>query len=735
MQSSPHPRFSEWLFRLIGTAIARIIYKVTTFGAERLPEGGFLLLPNHLTWVDALILQVACPRPIRFVIWEDFYRDRRLAPMLRLVGALPVSDRRSKDSLKAAVELIQQGEIVCIFPEGELSRTGSLLRLKRGYELIARQAKCPVVPAWMDRLWGSIFSYSGGKFFWKWPRRMPRYPVTVAYGDPLPPKEADVATVRQCFLNLGEFCYSRRPYLTGHLAIACFRGLLKRGGEVAVIDGMDGSSLTGSKLLAAGLALAQHIRRNIPEQRIGVVFPSSKGAIVANLGIILAGKVPVNFNFTAPRPALAASIAKAGVTTCISAGPVKTKLKDFPWTNEVLLLEELVPKLKGSIAKWLIFSHLLPARWLSRLARVPRKGDRKEALLLFTSGSSGEPKGVALTHRNLLANTNQFGEMLDLGPEDVILGALPFFHSFGTTVCLLFPMIEGVKVVTYPNPLDTPKCAALIEEHKVTLMLATPTFLRGYMKRAEPHQLRSVKLIVTGAEKLPDELADAFHARFGIEVMQGYGLTETSPAASFNLPDPPGVQQPSHRRGSCGRLVPGLAAEIRHTETDERVSLHDTGILWFKGANVFDGYLDDPAMTANVLRDGWFRTGDIGRFDEDGFLFIEGRMSRFAKVAGEMVPLETVETRMVEALALSNEGERVIAVTAVADESKGEALVVLTTRELDAKFIREKLLEVGLSNLWIPKRFIVVEKIPILASGKLDIQGCRLLAERSLATP
>jgi acyl-[acyl-carrier-protein]-phospholipid O-acyltransferase / long-chain-fatty-acid--[acyl-carrier-protein] ligase len=285
--------------------------------------------------------------------------------------------------------------------------------------------------------------------------------------------------------------------------------------------------------------------------------------------------------------------------------------------------------------------------------------------------------------------------------------------------------------VTYPNPLDTPKCAALIEAHKVTLMLATPTFLRGYMKRAEPEQLRSVKLIVTGAEKLPNELAEAFHARFGIEVMQGYGLTETSPAASFNLPDPPGVQQPSNRRGSCGRLVPGLAAEIRHPETGERLSLHDTGMLWFKGANVFEGYLASPGQSSAVLEDGWFRTADLGRFDDDGFLYIEGRLSRFAKIAGEMVPLETVEAKLVEALGLSAEGERVIAVTSVPDESKGEALVVLSTRDLDLKAIRDRLHEAGLSNLWIPKRVLRIEKIPILASGKLDIQGCRMLAEQA----
>jgi acyl-[acyl-carrier-protein]-phospholipid O-acyltransferase/long-chain-fatty-acid--[acyl-carrier-protein] ligase len=723
--------FAEWLFRTVGAGLARLIYKVTPLGVENLPEGGFLLLPNHLTWVDAVLLQLACPRPIRFVIWEDFYHNRKLAPMLRLIGALPISDKHAKDSIRKAVDLIQQGEIVCIFPEGELSRSGSLLRLKRGYELIARQAKCPVVPAWMDRLWGSIFSYRGGRFFWKWPSKWPRFPVTIAFGEVLPARSADIGTLRQRFLDLGEFCYSRRPYLRGHLADACLRGLLKHPSDIAVVDGMDGSSLTRDKLLAAGLALAQFIRREIPEQRIGIVLPASKGAVVANLGVILAGKIPVNLNFTAGAPAIVSSLRTAGIRSCLTAGAVRGRLKDFPWPERVLLLEEIVPKLKASAAKWFLLSKLLPARWLRRVAKVPTQGDRDEALLLFTSGSSGEPKGVVLSHRNLLANTGQFGEMLDLGRRDVIMGSLPFFHSFGATVVLIFPLVEGVKIVTYPNPLETAKCAALIERHHATLILATPTFLRGYLKRAEPEQLRSAKLIVTGAEKLPDELSAAFKARFGKEVMQGYGLTETSPAASFNLPNPEGTLQPSNRPGSCGKLVPGLTANIRHPETDEVLSLHEVGMLWVKGANVFGGYLGDPERTADVIRDGWFRTGDLARFDEDGFLFIEGRMSRFSKIGGEMVPHETVESKIVEALGLSSAGERVVMITAVPDEAKGEALVVLTTRELDAKALRDQLTAAGLPNLWIPKRILVVEKIPILASGKLDLQACRQLAEKA----
>ena len=725
-QQTPSP-IAEWIARKLGAGIARLIYKVDAHGVGSLPEGGFLLLPNHLTWVDAIVLQLACPRPIRFIVWEEIYNNRRLQPLFRLLGTFPISDKHAKDSIRAAVQLIQQGEIVCIFPEGELSRSGTLNRLKRGYEIIARQAKCPVVPVWMDQLWGSIFSFRGGKYFWKWPRKF-RYPVTVTFDTPLAAKAADIATVRQRFLELGESSYTQRPFLKGHLAEACVRGLKKNPGDVAIVDGIDGSTLTRGQLLAAGLGLSRWVRANVAEKRVAIVIPPGKGAVIANLAVLLAGKVPVNLNFTAGRAALEASIRKAGVRFCFTAGIVRAKLKDFPWPERVGLLEEIIPAVRTKMIEWGILSKILPSRWLARLAGIPREGDRNEAFLLFTSGSSGEPKGVALTHRNLLANTNQFGEMLDLGRDDVILGALPFFHSFGATVCLLFPLIESVKLVSYPNPLETAKCAALIAKHGATLLLATPTFLRGYMKRAEPEQLRSIRLIVTGAEKLPDELADAFRMRFGIEIMQGYGLTETSPAASFNLPTLSDTEQPTNRRGTCGKLVPGLAAQIREAETGAPLSLHEKGMLYFKGANVFDGYLGDIERTAEVIKDGWFRTGDLARFDEDGFLIIEGRQSRFSKIGGEMVPHETVEAHIVTALGLSVEGERIVAITSVPDEAKGEALVLLSTRDYEMQDLRAKLTAAGLTNLWIPKRLQRVEKIPILASGKLDIQGCKLLA-------
>jgi acyl-[acyl-carrier-protein]-phospholipid O-acyltransferase/long-chain-fatty-acid--[acyl-carrier-protein] ligase len=718
--------------RFFGLGLARLIYRVTTTGLEHLPQGGFLLLPNHITWVDAIVLSLASPRPVRFIVDAAVYRNRFLHPVLRAVGCIPITSRKAKDAMREAAARIRAGEIVCLFPEGELSRTGSLLRLRRGYEIIAREAEAPVVPVWLDRLWGSIFSFQGGRFFTKWPRSIP-YRVMVAFGRPLPAEAADIATVREELLKIGEFCYSRRANLRGHLARACLRGLKRNPFRTAIADGLDHTILSRGKLLGVAVALSRILRKTCPERRIGIVLPPGKGGVVANLAVVLAGKIPVNFNFTSARDSIESAREQAGVGTIVTAKALAKRLEDFPWPPKVIYLDEILPKTKSAIVGWWLLGLVTPAGLLARLLKLPRVGDREEAVLLFTSGSSGKPKGVALTHRNILGNVSQFAVMLDAKQDDAMLASLPFFHSFGCTVTLWYPLIEGVRIASYPNPLEAGKIAALVERETVTVMLATPTFLRAYLRKAEPSELRSLRLLITGAEKLPDDLAKAFEARFGKEVLQGYGLTETSPVASVNLPEPkatkPGqIVQPCNRLGSAGKLLPGMAAEIRDAETDRKVSLHDTGMLWLKGPNVFEGYLDAPEQTADVLREGWFKTGDIGRFDEDGFLYIEGRLSRFSKIGGEMVPHETIEEKILLVLPATGHSERVIAIVGVADEAKGEALVLLSTMDVDLPGIRAALSEIGVPNLWIPKVVRRVDAIPLLASGKLDLAGCKKLA-------
>jgi acyl-[acyl-carrier-protein]-phospholipid O-acyltransferase / long-chain-fatty-acid--[acyl-carrier-protein] ligase len=726
---------AEHMLHIIVGPLLRCLYRVTAHGLRNLPRGGFLLLPNHITWVDAIVLQLACPRPIRYIIDQEFYRKPLLRPFLRIVHCIPIDARHSHTAVRAATKRIAEGEIVCLFPEGQLERAGTLLRLQRGYELIARHAKAPIVPAWLDQLWGSIFSFQGGRFFTKLPKKIP-YRITVAFGKPLDYEIADIATVREELLKLGEFCFSQRRALDQHLAEACVRGLKRRPFATAVIDGTDQSKLSRAKLLGAAAALSRHLRKEFSDERIAIVLPASKGSMLANLAVTLAGKVPVDLNFTVGRAANQSCCKRANLRVAISATQFMERLKDFPWPERVLKLDELIPRMKRQIILWWMMSILVPTRLLLRLLQIPKEGGHAKAVLLFTSGTTGEPKGVVISHRNVVGNVSQFRQLLDATKDDAILASLPFFHTFGSTVTLWYPLIEGVRIVTYPNPLEAAKNAALIERYKLTLLLATPTFLRGYLRKAEPEKLRSLRLVITGAEKLPLDLAKNFEERFHQRVFEGYGLTETSPVVSVNLPEPQPTKpsehvQPSSRLGSVGKMAPGIAAEIREPETGRKLSLHETGMLWLRGVNIFEGYLHDPERTADVLQNGWLKTGDLGRFDEDGFLYIEGRLSRFSKIGGEMVPHEAIESRIVDLLGLSGRDERPIAIMGVQDEAKGEALVLLTAVDVDLAELRSKLHDAGVPNLWIPKQVQRLESIPVLASGKLDLKKCKEVARQT----
>ncbi|MGA0846068.1 MAG: AMP-binding protein, partial [Luteolibacter sp.] len=507
-------------------------------------------------------------------------------------------------------------------------------------------------------------------------------------------------------------------------------------------DGSDDSELGFDRILAAAIALSGYIREETEQSRVAIVLPPGKGGLIANLAVVFAGKTPVNLNFTAGPEAIRSCIHQSGVDRFITADPFVRKVPAFPWppNRDLILIERVLPGIKRKAVLWGVLNRLLPTSLIGLLLGLNKRRGDDEAALLFTSGSSGEPKGVVLSHRNLLANVTQFASRLDLPTGSSILGCLPLFHSFGCTVTLWYPVIEGVDLVTYPSPLESKRLAELVALHQVSLLLATPTFLRGYMKRVDPAQLASLKLVVTGAEKLPQSLANAFEEKFNIRPQEGYGLTETSPATNVNLPDPQGddgsVVIPSSRNGSVGQLLPGIAIRISDPVTEKELPIDQQGIIWLKGPNIFPGYLGNPKKSAEVLEDGWFCTGDVGRIDADGFLFIEGRISRFSKIAGEMVPHETIEAAVIQALNLDAETERKIAVLGVPDEQKGEAIVLLSTisgpaLEQECIDLRYKLLDLGLPSLWCPKRIITTHEIPVLASGKLDIKSCEALVKRS----
>jgi acyl-[acyl-carrier-protein]-phospholipid O-acyltransferase/long-chain-fatty-acid--[acyl-carrier-protein] ligase len=468
---------------------------------------------------------------------------------------------------------------------------------------------------------------------------------------------------------------------------------------------------------------------------VGIVLPPGVGANIANLAVACAGKVPVNLNFTAGRSAIESSLRLGEISTVITADAMRQKVPNFPFPERTLDLKQEIEAAGGKLAilPWLIAAHILPNQWMPILLGLPRTGDHDEAALLFTSGSSGEPKGVILTHRNILANCAQISSLSILPETATMLGCLPIFHSFGFTVTLWYPILRGCKVVTVPSPLDTRKIVEAIQQEHATVMVGAPTFIRPFLKKATKEELKSLNLVVTGAEKLPMDLYEAFLDQFGIEILQGYGLTETTPAACINQHHPPittatAEHQEGKRTGAVGRLLPGSTARIMDPETGAELPMTSVGMLWLKGPHVFPGYLKDEEKTAAALKDRWFVTGDLGRIDEDGFLFIEGRLSRFSKIGGEMVPHGTVEQRIISAFGWE-EGEGPVAVvTGIPDPSKGEALVLLTTKVVTASDIRTRLLEAGLPNLWVPKIILKVEAIPVLGTGKTDHKACREIA-------
>lgn len=714
---------------------------LTILGKEHLPSGtGFLILPSQLGYYDLLRLELLLEgREIIYLVGQK----AALHPLLKAhlekdtVHAMGIAlGETSPEAYRKEAEQAAQNAVVIYLP-AEAATLSSPLTAVPGAKLeFLLKAGIPVLPLQVHRRQDTATPIE---------RRYSDAEVIFNFGKLLQGPEVNLATYQERLMGLSEQTISEAcPLLNTSLGYALIQGFKKHGSRNSVVDGKDDKVLRFDKVFAVALALSKVVKRETKKQRVGIILPPGLGGLICNVAVVMAGKIPVNLNFTAGRTAVESAIRQGDIDRFLTADIFVRKMQSFPWPpmKQLILIERLLPKLKVSIAKWLLISKLLPAAALAALLGISKKGGHEEALLLFTSGSSGEPKGVVLSHRNLLSNVMQFGSRLGMKSNDSILGCLPLFHSFGCTVTLWFPVIFGLHLVTYPSPLEVKKLAELIEKYRVSLMIATPTFLRGYLRGVNREALTSIKLCVTGAEKLPRTVAEAFEARFGKRVLEGYGLTETSPVSNVNLPDPEPlgaedsgyVWLPGHRQGSVGQLLPGLALRITDPETDKPQSIHQSGMIWFKGPNIFEGYHNDPKRTAAVMKDGWFRTGDIGRVDLDGFLYIEGRLSRFSKIAGEMVPHETVEESLVKAMGLENETVRKIAVVGVPDVDKGEALILLTSipggpEHQEILDLRYRLLDKGMPPLWIPKKMIRVSDIPVLASGKLDVQNCEKIAK------
>lgn len=543
--------------------------------------------------------------------------------------------------------------------------------------------------------------------------------------------------------------FSEQSWLSGSLTEQLVRSM-RRHPDTPIIDGMTGSRTSFAKALGVALLVARRLKRDYPgEKRLGLLLPPGAGAVIATLGCLLAGITPVMLNYASSHAAFASAVRQAELRRYITARAFRAKLPDFPWPEEssLIFLEALIADLgKAALIAGVLFARSAPAGLLCRLSRAGQRRDRDEAVILFTSGSSGEPKGVALTHRMLLANVAQSATRLDLS-DSRFLCSLPVFHSFGLTVTMLLPLLTGHPMCTHPNPTDARALCELVRRHRLTLLCATPTFARAMLRRAKPDSFASVRQFIVGAEKLQPELAAEFRERFNLELLEGYGLTEASPVCSVNLPDvpPSGACRyyiPGRVAGSVGAPLPGIAVRITDTDDDtRRLPLTERGMIWLKGSNIFTGYIGRPELNATIIRDGWYKTGDIGHLDLNGFITLGGRLSRFSKIGGEMVPHEVVEQAIARLLNLSPDGGMRLAVTGIPDAQKGEALVLLSALPEHQRSSEEKqhlaelrsgLSEQKLPNLWAPRHIVPVEEIPLLPTGKLDLRACRLLAEEAL---
>ncbi len=715
------------LVRLSVWILTHTLYRIKTINKNNVPPmGGALLASNHISYVDAVLLVVSVTRPIRFIISREIYNTSMLKFLFKIGRAIPI-DRKDNPkeiirALNMAKEALRNGELVCIFPEGQLTRTGNTLKFNTGIEHILKGVDCPVIPVNIDRIWGSIFSHEGGKYLRKWPKIIP-YPVTVSFGKPLPPTSTAFA-IRSRVMELGADAFEQRLDDRLTLPQAFWKEARKHPGKFCIADS-SGKKLNYGLTLISAVAISRKIKARCPqEENIGILLPPSVAGALVNIAVSILNKVPVNINYTAAQESLASTVKQCAMPYVITSKIFleKTGLTlpcDVIFIEDILASLTMIDQVQAALMSF-VWPYRLSHWWI--FGPQVSRAHENLATIMFTSGSTGEPKGVLLTHGNITSNLEGLYQVFNIKSNDVMLGILPFFHSFGFTGTLWFPLLSGLGAVYHFNPLDAKVIGKLVKTHRASILMATPTFLSSYIRRCEPEQFKSLRMVTVGAEKLKENLAMEFKEKFGILPMEGYGCTELSPVVSVNLPDfdKEGEHQKAHQSGTIGLPLPGIAVKVVDQNTGEDLGPDKEGLLLVRGPNVMKGYLHQPEKTAEVIRDGWYKTGDIARIGLDGFITITDRLSRFSKIGGEMVPHIKIEDAI---HAILGSSEQICVVAAIPDDKRGEKLIVLHTVDLDVAAVIDGLRRQNLPNLWIPDAdaFRKIETIPLLGSGKLDL--------------
>ena len=646
--------------------------------------------------------------------------------------AIPIPEKCTRATVKAldqAVEAVKNGELVVVFAEGHVQRVGVMLPFTTGFNRIRRQSNAPVIPVYIDRVFGTEWVFLDGKFHCNMPKELP-YPMTVAFGKPIK-KDCSPYRIRRVVQELGVDIAPYKKELFQVLHLAFLRNAKRMLFRTAIADAT-GKTLNYLQLLTATLLATKNFKQKITTKNefVGVYLPPSIGAVIANIALYFIGKIPVNLNYTAADRFLFSVQEQTGMETIITSKRFIEKLNKEP-LRSMVFIEDLLSDITAlKKLKYVLIALFTPQFLIEKIYLHHRQTRHDLATLVFSSGSTGDPKGVMLSHDNIASDIESFIAALRFSRKDCLLGILPFFHSFGYTVCLWLPLVMGIRVVHHYSPFDAATIGKAMKKHKVTFLVGTPTFFASYIKKCTKDQFQYLRYAITGAEKLKRKVAADFYDKFEKHIYEGYGTTELSPVVSVNLKDTNGYwkEQAGCKDGTVGRPMPQIAAKIVDVDTGEELEANQEGLLYIKGSNVMMGYYGRKDLTDEVIIDNWYCTGDIAMCDEDGFIKITDRLSRFSKIAGEMVPHIKPEEMIQD---IMNSSERICVVTGVPDGKKGEKLVVLhVLDDIDPRQIAKEMSERGLPNLWIPKPddYYKVDELPMLGSGKLDLRKSKQMA-------
>jgi acyl-[acyl-carrier-protein]-phospholipid O-acyltransferase/long-chain-fatty-acid--[acyl-carrier-protein] ligase len=722
--------FSLWILpdffaKFLIMIFTRCCYKLRVYGLENLPaDGPALVISNHISLMDAVLLVSSQNRRMRMLMSRNFYENSnwivRKAVDLSQVILIQDSDgpKQLLKSLQSARQAMDAGYLVTIFAEGSISRTGMMRPFKAGFERIVKGTDYPIIPVYIGGAWGSVASYHKGM-----PQLRPlkdfRYPVSVHYGTPLPAQSTSFE-VQQAVSALSTESFEQLKNKERNLGLKFIDSARRNWRKLAIADS-SGSELSYGRLLTASLLLRQLLRAqtSASASKVAILLPPGSGSAISNLALTLDQRIAVNLNYTASADSLRSAMDQCEIETVITSRKFLERFPDIPLPPQQIYLEEAIASCsKADKVKAALLARLVPRRMLMRGSR----NADDLATVLFSSGSTAEPKGIMLSHHNLLSNIESFRSVLSPVRNDVVLTALPFFHSFGYTATFWFPLLSGITIACHTNPLEGEAIGKLAEKYRASILLSTPSFLLAYARKVKPAQFAHLRYVFTGAEKLQPRISDLFEQRFGTRPLEGYGATELSPVCAISLPNVVVDELPEigNRPERLGRPLPGIALKIVHVDSGETLAPGEEGLICVKGPNVMLGYLNRDDLTAAAIKDGWYHTGDIGLIDTDGFFAITGRASRFSKIGGEMIPHGAIEEALQAAFELD---PTQLSVVALPDERKGERLfVIYTDPSINQTTIRETLQQVELPNLWKPnpKDWVQLDRLPLLGTGKLD---------------